>query len=51
MRESVYRVPGCPVSVALLSDLHERPFAPVAASLRDRRPELICVAGDFFYGR
>ena len=50
MQESFYTVSGCPVTLALVSDLHERPFARVADSLRRNRPELICIAGDFFYG-
>ena len=50
MRETFYTIPGCPVLIALVSDLHERPFGPVLASLERRRPDLICVAGDFLYG-
>ena len=50
MLEHFYTVPGCPVRLALVSDLHERPSAPALESLRRNRPELICVAGDFFYG-
>ncbi len=51
MQESVLHVPGCPLRIALLSDLHERPYRPVVDSLRRKQPELICVAGDFLYGR
>jgi Predicted phosphohydrolases len=51
MQESFYTVPNCPVSIALAADLHERPYAAVLDSLRSRRPELICVAGDFLFGR
>lgn len=50
MQESFYTVPGCPARVALASDLHERPYDAVLASLRRSRPELICVPGDFFFG-
>ena len=51
MQETVYTVPGCPVRIALVSDLHERPFDKVLRSLNQHRPALICVTGDFFYGR
>ena len=51
MQESFYSVPGCPCSIALVSDLHEAPFKAVLASLRKNRPSLICVAGDFLIGR
>ena len=51
MRESFYTVAGCPVSLALVSDLHERPFEKVLASLEKNRPALICIPGDFLYGR
>ena len=50
MQETFYTVPGCPVLIALVSDLHERPYEAVLASLRKNRPDLICVAGDFFLG-
>lgn len=51
MQETYYTVPGCPLRLALVSDLHERPFGAVLASLERNRLELICVAGDFLYGR
>ena len=51
MQETFYSVPGCPLNLALVSDLHERPFDAVLASLAGNRPDLICVAGDFLYGR
>lgn len=50
MNESFYTVPGVPY-LALLSDLHDRDFRPVVASLERRRPELICVTGDLIMGR
>ncbi|MBR6115836.1 MAG: metallophosphoesterase [Oscillospiraceae bacterium] len=46
MRETRYAVPGCPLRIALLTDLHNRPFERIIASLRSRRPEIIAVAGD-----
>lgn len=50
MQESFYTVAGCPVRIALVSDLHERGFDAALASLARRRPDLICVTGDFFFG-
>ena len=43
-------LPRCPVSLALLSDLHNGDPAPVIASLRDYTPSLICITGDILYG-
>ena len=51
MQETFYTVPGCPVLIAQVSDLHERPYDGVLASLRQNRPDLICITGDFFFGR
>ncbi len=51
MRESFYSVAGCPCKIALASDLHEKPWDAVLASLKDNRPALICVPGDFLFGR
>ena len=48
MKETIYH--GFPVFLALLSDLHNRPFAPVIASLRSHAPSLICITGDILYG-
>ena len=50
MQETFYTIPGCPVRIAQVSDLHERPYDAVLASLEKQRPDLICVTGDFFYG-
>ena len=47
MRETIYTIRGCPFRIALLSDLHDRPFGEAAASLERRRPDIICVTGDF----
>ena len=51
MRESFYSVAGCPCKIALASDLHEKPWGAVLASLKRNRPALICVPGDFLFGR
>ena len=50
MQETFWAVKGCPLRIALVCDLHERPFGEVVRSLRRQRPELICIAGDFVYG-
>ena len=47
MRETFY--PGV-VSLALLSDLHGRPFNRIIRSLQNHRPELIAITGDIVYG-
>ena len=51
MRETVYRIPA-PVKkrIALVTDLHNRPYKKVIRSLRRRRPDLIAVAGDLMEG-
>lgn len=49
MVESFYSVSGAP-HIALLSDLHNRDYMPVALSLMRRKPALICVTGDLIYG-
>lgn len=49
MVETVYRIPGAP-RLALLADLHGRPYDHVIASVRAHRPELIAIAGDILYG-
>ena len=49
MHESFYTILGAP-RLALLSDLHNTDPAPAIASLRNRRPSLICITGDVLYG-
>ena len=49
MVETIYKIAGAP-HLALLADLHGRPFEPVIASLTARRPSIICVCGDIVYG-
>ena len=49
MVETCYTVPACPVSVALVTDTHNRPADAVLESLRHRKPALILLAGDFVY--
>lgn len=50
MNEKHYQL-NTPFSIALLSDLHGRPFSNVERSLRRNSPEVICICGDFIYGR
>ncbi len=50
MEETVYSF-DCPVSMALLTDLHNHPFAEIIASLRRFRPQMIMIAGDVVYAR
>ena len=49
MQETVYRVPGCPLSLALLTDTHNTVPGEILESLRRNRPEIICIAGDFCF--
>jgi hypothetical protein len=44
MTESAYTVPGAP-RLALLSDLHGRPYREFIRSVQDFRPEMICITG------
>ena len=50
MIETVYRIPGAP-RLALLGDFHSGDPEPVLASLKARRPDLICIAGDVVYAK
>ena len=49
MNETVYHLP-VPASVALLADLHDRPYFSIMQSLSDHRPAIICIAGDVVFG-
>ena len=48
--ETTYKLPNCPTSLALVSDLHNTDPAPILSSLRSRCPSLICITGDVVYG-
>ena len=50
MKETFYRIPGLPCRLAMISDLHERPFDAVIRSLQKRRPDIITIAGDLREG-
>lgn len=49
MVETVYHIPNAP-RLALLADLHGRPFDAVIRSVVAHKPKIICLAGDFIYG-
>ena len=49
LTETVYRT-GMPVSAALVTDTHNTDSTDITASLLNRRPEMIFIAGDIFYG-
>ena len=49
MTETVYRI-GIPVRSALVTDTHNTDCTEIVASLRDRSPEMILIAGDIFSG-
>lgn len=49
MIETVYNIPGAP-HLALLSDLHGRPYKTVLDSLSTHKPSLIAITGDVIYG-
>ena len=38
-----------PLRIALLADLHDRPFDRIVQSLRLHQPEIICIAGDVMH--
>ncbi len=49
MVESLYVIPGAP-RMALLSDLHGRPYQEVVSAVRRFAPEMICITGDLITG-
>lgn len=49
MVETIYNIPNAP-RLALLADLHGRPFDDVIRSLGIHKPKIICIAGDIVYG-
>ena len=50
MVETTYHIHGAP-RLALLGDFHNGDPRPVLESLRRRRPDIICIAGDVVYGK
>lgn len=49
MNDTVYHISGAPC-LALVSDLHAKPYHDVISSLKQHNPSLICIAGDIIYG-
>ena len=49
MVESWYEVPGVP-RLAMLSDLHGRPYQEIVSAVRRFAPEMICITGDLITG-
>lgn len=49
MVENTYRITGAP-RIALLADLHNRPYTSIIDSLRQHRPDLIAIVGDAVLG-
>lgn len=49
MVETTYNIPGAP-RLALLADLHGRPYDHIISSVATHRPSLVCVVGDIVYG-
>lgn len=49
MQETIYYL-NTPVSIALVADIHEAPYAPVLSSLRAHKPDIIAIPGDLVYG-
>ncbi len=51
MQETFYRLTApLELKIALLSDIHDRPFDEIIASISRERPDLIAIAGDIVYG-
>ena len=50
MDETFYRYDGIPVSVALLTDLHGRPYQTIIDSIKKQCPDIITIVGDFIVG-
>ena len=49
MIETTYHL-NTPVSIALLTDLHNRPFTDIISKVKDFSPDIIAIAGDVIYG-
>ncbi len=45
MKDNYYRY-DVPLRIALLADLHDRPFDSIVRSLKRNAPDIICIAGD-----
>lgn len=50
MRKTIYHLhASIHMSIALLADLHNRPYQIIMDSLTVHRPDMICIAGDLIY--
>ena len=49
MRTTNYQL-NTPCAIALLTDVHNAPWQPIAQKLASPHPDMICIAGDLFYG-
>lgn len=49
MVDTIYEIPNAP-QLALLGDLHNRPYSHIVDSLRAHHPKIILIAGDVVYG-
>ena len=52
LQETVYTVPECPqrFTLSLAADVHGRSCRRILRSLRERNPQMICIAGDLIHG-
>lgn len=49
MKTTIYNIPNAP-DMAILADIHEKPRGDIIKSLKDHKPEIILIPGDFIYG-
>ena len=45
MKDTIYKY-NAPLNIALLADLHDRPFEWITRSLQTHKPDIICIVGD-----
>ena len=45
MKDTIYQC-NAPMRIALLADLHDRPFEWITKSLQAHKPDIICIVGD-----
>ena len=50
IKETFYHLQS-PISIALVTDSHNRPADDVIVSISSHKPDIICIAGDFVYAR
>ncbi len=50
MKDTIYHYPGCPVTIAFLSDTHDADHIPILKSLEHHKPSLIAITGDILSG-